>query len=183
MRLARRNKVPAYIKNSERWRSPSLMGFDTVSTKNYDPRAKIIIWTASRFFEVTGRNPKLEDRLLSWSASRSKTSILCEAQTLSECRFLFRESVTRPWDFRPEMFTVLFAISTHRRMAGTVAGVDHRSGTKDSRPRRYYHGFMKSGNLWQWRSVTSGAFGEGLAAKIFYLSLHMAETRLRISSR
>src|SRR6516225_7229174 len=37
-----------------------LMGFGHRVYKNYDPRARIIKWTADQVFEVTGRNPKLE---------------------------------------------------------------------------------------------------------------------------
>ena len=37
-----------------------LMGFGHRVYKNYDPRARIIKWTADQVFKVTGRNPKLE---------------------------------------------------------------------------------------------------------------------------
>src|SRR5438552_14767358 len=36
------------------------MGFGHRVYKNYDPRAKIIKWTAERVFEATGRNPLLD---------------------------------------------------------------------------------------------------------------------------
>ena len=36
------------------------MGFGHRVYKNYDPRAKIIKWTAEKVFAVTGENPKLD---------------------------------------------------------------------------------------------------------------------------
>jgi citrate synthase len=50
--------VPAYIRRIKE-RHGKLMGFGHRVYKNYDPRAKIIKWTAEQVFAVTGRNPKI----------------------------------------------------------------------------------------------------------------------------
>ncbi|MGB7642467.1 MAG: citrate/2-methylcitrate synthase, partial [Terriglobales bacterium] len=57
--IGSKDNVPAYIKRIKEGKG-KLMGFGHRIYKNYDPRAKIIKWTADRVFEVTGRNAKLE---------------------------------------------------------------------------------------------------------------------------
>ncbi|HLK32867.1 MAG TPA: citrate/2-methylcitrate synthase, partial [Terriglobales bacterium] len=57
--IGSKQNVPAYIKRIKEGHS-KLMGFGHRVYKNYDPRAKIIKWTAERVFEATGRNPKLD---------------------------------------------------------------------------------------------------------------------------
>src|SRR5579884_4018402 len=51
--------IPAYIKRVKAGEI-KLMGFGHRVYKNYDPRAKIIKWTAEQVFEITGRNAKLD---------------------------------------------------------------------------------------------------------------------------
>ncbi|MGD0509956.1 MAG: citrate/2-methylcitrate synthase, partial [Terriglobales bacterium] len=51
--------IPAYIKKVKEGKV-KLMGFGHRVYKNYDPRAKIIKWTAEKVFAVTGGNPKLD---------------------------------------------------------------------------------------------------------------------------
>src|SRR5262249_45410818 len=69
--IGSKENIPAYIKKIKDGRG-KLMGFGHRVYKNYDPRAKIIKWTAERVFEVTGRNPKLESPS-NWNGSRWKT--------------------------------------------------------------------------------------------------------------
>src|SRR6202042_2697563 len=57
--IGTKDNVPAYIKRIKEGKG-KLMGFGHRIYKNYDPRAKIIKWTADRVFEVTGHNAKLE---------------------------------------------------------------------------------------------------------------------------
>ena len=57
--IGTKDNVPAYIKRVKEGKI-KLMGFGHRIYKNYDPRAKIIRWSAEQVFEVTGRNPKLD---------------------------------------------------------------------------------------------------------------------------
>ena len=57
--IGSKENVPAYIKKIKEGHG-KLMGFGHRVYKNYDPRAKIIKWTAEKVFEVTGRNRKLD---------------------------------------------------------------------------------------------------------------------------
>ena len=57
--IGSKENVPAYVKKVKEGHG-KLMGFGHRIYKNYDPRAKIIKWSAEQVFEVTGRNPKLD---------------------------------------------------------------------------------------------------------------------------
>ena len=99
--------IPAYIARVKEGKF-KLMGFGHRIYKNYDPRAKIIKWTAERVFEVTGHNPKLE------------IALELERIALQDDYFIQRKLypnvdfysgiMYQAMGFRPEMFTVLFAI-------------------------------------------------------------------------
>jgi citrate synthase len=105
--IGTKDNVPAYIKHIKEGKG-KLMGFGHRVYKNYDPRAKIIKWTADRVFEVTGRNAKLE------------IAIELERIALQDEYFVQRKLypnvdfysgiMYQAMGFRPEMFTVLFAI-------------------------------------------------------------------------
>ncbi len=107
--------VPAYIKKIKEGHG-KLMGFGHRVYKNYDPRAKIIKWAADRVFEVTGRNTKIE------------IALELERIALEDDYFVTRKLypnvdfysgiMYQAMGFRPEMFTVLFAIP---RTAGWLA--------------------------------------------------------------
>ena len=107
--------VPAYIKRIKEGHG-RLMGFGHRVYKNYDPRAKIIKWAADRVFEVTGRNTKIE------------IALELERIALEDDYFVSRKLypnvdfysgiMYQAMGFRPEMFTVLFAIP---RTAGWLA--------------------------------------------------------------
>jgi citrate synthase len=115
-----------------------LMGFGHRVYKNYDPRAKIIKWTAEQVFEVTGRNPKLE------------IALELERIALEDDYFVKRKLypnvdfysgiMYQAMGFRPEMFTVLFAIP---RTAGWLAQwqeLINDPEQKIARPRQIYTG-------------------------------------------
>ena len=113
--IGSKDNVPAYIKRIKEGHG-KLMGFGHRIYKNYDPRAKIIKWTAERVFEVTGRNPKLD------------IAIELERIALEDEYFIKRKLypnvdfysgiIYQAMGFKPEMFTVLFAIP---RTAGWLA--------------------------------------------------------------
>ncbi|MFY9560398.1 MAG: citrate synthase [Terriglobales bacterium] len=113
--IGSKDNVPAYIKKIKEGHG-KLMGFGHRVYKNYDPRAKIIKWAADRVFEVTGRNTKIE------------IALELERIALEDDYFVSRKLypnvdfysgiMYEAMGFKPEMFTVLFAIP---RAAGWLA--------------------------------------------------------------
>ncbi len=107
--------VAPYIKKIKEGKG-RLMGFGHRVYKNYDPRAKIIKWAADQLFEVTGRSAKIE------------IALELERIALEDDYFVTRKLypnvdfysgiMYQAMGFRPEMFTVLFAIP---RTAGWLA--------------------------------------------------------------
>jgi citrate synthase len=105
--IGSKDNVPAHIKKIKEGKG-KLMGFGHRVYKNYDPRAKIIKWAADQVFEVTGRNPKLE------------IALELERIALEDDYFVTRKLypnvdfysgiIYQAMGFKPEMFTVLFAI-------------------------------------------------------------------------
>jgi len=135
--IGSKEAVPAYVKRVKEGHG-KLMGFGHRVYKNYDPRAKIIKWTAERVFEVTGRNPKLD------------TALELERIALEDEYFIKRKLypnvdfysgiIYQAMGFKPEMFTVLFAIP---RMAGWLAQWQEMltdDEQKISRPRQIWTG-------------------------------------------
>ncbi|MBI3645169.1 MAG: citrate synthase [Acidobacteriales bacterium] len=113
--IGSKDNVPAYIKKIKEGHG-KLMGFGHRVYKNYDPRAKIIKWAADRVFEITGRNIKIE------------IALELERIALEDDYFVSRKLypnvdfysgiMYQAMGFKPEMFTVLFAIP---RAAGWLA--------------------------------------------------------------
>jgi citrate synthase len=135
--IGSRDKVPAYIERVKKG-EVKLMGFGHRIYKNYDPRARIIKWTADRVFEVTGRNPKLD------------IAIELERIALEDEYFIKRKLypnvdfysgiIYQAMGFKPEMFTVLFAIP---RTVGWLAQWEEMlqdPEQKIARPRQIYIG-------------------------------------------
>lgn len=115
-----------------------LMGFGHRVYKNYDPRARVIKWTADQVFQVTGRNPKLE------------IALELERIALDDEYFVKRKLypnvdfysgiIYQAMGFQPDLFTVLFAIP---RTVGWLAQwqeLIQDPEQKISRPRQVYVG-------------------------------------------
>ena len=135
--IGSKDRVPAYIEKVKAGEL-KLMGFGHRIYKNYDPRARIIKWAADKVFEVTGQNPKLE------------IALELERIALDDEYFIKRKLypnvdfysgiIYQAMGFKPEMFTVLFAIP---RTAGWLAQWQEMladSDQKIARPRQIYTG-------------------------------------------
>src|SRR5579862_6349289 len=135
--IGSKDKVPEYVAGVKAGKG-RLMGFGHRVYKNYDPRARIIKWAAGKVFEVTGKNPKLE------------IALELERIALEDDYFVKRKLypnvdfysgiMYQAMGFRPEMFTVLFAIP---RTAGWLAQWEELMKDpeqKIARPRQIYTG-------------------------------------------
>ena len=106
-----------------------LMGFGHRVYKNYDPRARLIKRVADQVFEVTGRNPADRHRPRV-GADRPAGRLLRLTQAVSERRFLLGDHL--PGDGYPgRPVPGALRHSPHRRLAGAVAGDDHRPRAED----------------------------------------------------
>ncbi len=105
--IGSKQNVPAYIKRIKEGKG-RLMGFGHRVYKNYDPRAKIIKWTADRVFEVTGRNNKLEIAL-ELERIALEDEYFVQRKLYPNVDF-YSGIIYQAMGFKPEMFTVLFAI-------------------------------------------------------------------------
>ena len=132
-----KKNIPAFIEQVKEGKG-KLMGFGHRVYKNYDPRARIIKKTAEEVFSVTARNPKLD------------IAIELEKIALNDEYFIKRKLypnvdfysgiIYQAMGFRPEMFTVLFAIP---RVVGWLAQwqeLIQDPEQKISRPRQIYTG-------------------------------------------
>jgi citrate synthase len=107
--------IPAYIQKVKDGKC-KLMGFGHRVYKNYDPRAKIIKWTADRVFEVTGYNNRLEIAL-ELERIALQDEYFVQRKLYPNVDF-YSGIIYQAMGFKPEMFTVLFAIP---RTAGWLA--------------------------------------------------------------
>ncbi|MGD0694631.1 MAG: citrate synthase [Terriglobia bacterium] len=136
--IGTKDRIPAYIERVKAGHG-KLMGFGHRIYKNYDPRARIIKWAADQVFQVTGRNPKLE------------IAIELERIALEDEYFIKRKLypnvdfysgiIYQAMGFKPEMFTVLFAIP---RTVGWLAQWQEMledPEQKIARPRQIYTGY------------------------------------------
>jgi citrate synthase len=135
--IGSKDKVPAYIQKVKDGHG-KLMGFGHRVYKNFDPRAKIIKWTAEQVFQVTGRNPRLD------------VALELERIALEDDYFITRKLypnidfysgiIYQAMGFKPAMFTALFAIP---RTAGWLAQWQEMlmdAEQKIARPRQIYTG-------------------------------------------
>src|SRR5215470_13656994 len=135
--IGSKENVPAYVKLIKEGHG-KLMGFGHRVYKNYDPRAKIIKWTAERVFEVTGRNPKL-DIALELERIALEDEYFIKRKLYPNVDF-YSGIIYQAMGFRPEMFTVLFAIP---RTVGWLAQWQEMltdPEQKISRPRQMWTG-------------------------------------------
>jgi len=105
--IGSKDKVPAYIKKIKEGKG-RLMGFGHRVYKNYDPRAKIIKRTADSVFEVTGPNAKL-DIALELERIALEDEYFVQRKLYPNVDF-YSGIIYQAMGFKPEMFTVLFAI-------------------------------------------------------------------------
>jgi citrate synthase len=135
--IGSKENVPAYLKKIKEGHG-KLMGFGHRIYKNHDPRAKIIKWTAKQVFEVTGRNKKL-DVALELERIALEDDYFIERKLYPNVDF-YSGIMYQAMGFRPEMFTVLFAIP---RTVGWLAQWQEMlmdAEQKIARPRQVYTG-------------------------------------------
>jgi citrate synthase len=136
--IGSKDKVPAYIERVKKG-EVKLMGFGHRIYKNYDPRARIIKWTADRVFEVTGRNPKL-DIAIELERIALEDEYFIKRRLYPNVDF-YSGIIYQAMGFKPEMFTVLFAIP---RTVGWLAQWEEMltdPEQKIARPRQMYVGY------------------------------------------
>ena len=135
--IGSKQNVPAYVKKVKEGHG-KLMGFGHRVYKNYDPRAKVIKWTAEQVFEVTGRNPKL-DIALELERIALEDDYFVSRKLYPNVDF-YSGIIYQAMGFKPEMFTVLFAIP---RTVGWLAQWQEMlmdPEQKIARPRQVYTG-------------------------------------------
>jgi len=135
--IGSKDNVYPYIKRVKEGHG-KLMGFGHRVYKNYDPRAKIIKWTAEQVFEVTGRNAKL-DIALELERIALEDDYFVKRKLYPNVDF-YSGIMYQAMGFPPEMFTVLFAIP---RTAGWLAQWQELitdPEQKITRPRQIYVG-------------------------------------------
>ncbi|MGP8242975.1 MAG: citrate synthase [Bryobacteraceae bacterium] len=131
------DRIPDYIEQVKAGKL-KLMGFGHRVYKNYDPRARIIKWAAEQVFQVTGRNPKL-DIALELEKIALNDEYFVKRKLYPNVDF-YSGIIYQAMGFKPDMFTVLFAIP---RTVGWLAHWDEMMGDpeqKIARPRQVYSG-------------------------------------------
>ena len=130
-------EVPAYIEGVKNGRG-KLMGFGHRVYKNFDPRATLIKKIAEDVFEVTGHNPKL-DIALELERIALQDDYFITRRLYPNVDF-YSGLIYQAIGFKPEMFTVLFAIP---RTVGWLAQWQEMimdPEQKIARPRQVYTG-------------------------------------------
>jgi citrate synthase len=135
--IGSKDNVPAYIEKVKAGYI-KLMGFGHRIYKNYDPRARIIKWAADQVFVATGRNPKL-DIALELERVALQDEYFIKRKLYPNVDF-YSGIIYQALGFKPELFTVLFAIP---RTVGWLAQWQEMledPEQKISRPRQIYTG-------------------------------------------
>jgi citrate synthase len=135
--IGSKDNIPAYIAKVKAGQL-KLMGFGHRVYKNYDPRARIIKWTAEQVFKVTGKNPKLEIAL-ELEKIALEDEYFVKRKLYPNVDF-YSGIMYQAMGFPPEMFTVLFAIP---RTVGWLAQWQELitdPEQKIARPRQVYTG-------------------------------------------
>jgi citrate synthase len=131
------DKVPAFVQSIKEGHG-KLMGFGHRVYKNYDPRARIIKRIAEEVFEVTGRNP-LIDIALEVERIALEDEFFIRRKLYPNVDF-YSGIIYQAMGFKPDMFTVMFAIP---RTVGWLAQWQEMledSEQKIARPRQIYTG-------------------------------------------
>ena len=138
--IGSKENVPAYIQHVKDGHG-KLMGFGHRVYKNHDPRAKIIKWAAQQVFDITGRNPKL-DIALELERIALEDEYFVKRKLYPNVDF-YSGIIYQAMGFKPELFTVLFAIP---RTVGWLAQWQEMHldpEQKIARPRQIYTGQRK----------------------------------------
>ena len=138
--IGTKENVPAYIQHVKDGHG-KLMGFGHRVYKNHNPRAKIIKWTAEQVFQITGRNPKL-DIALELERIALEDEYFVKRKLYPNVDF-YSGIIYQAMGFKPELFTVLFAIP---RTVGWLAQWQEMhldAEQKIARPRQIYTGQRK----------------------------------------
>ena len=136
--IGSKDNVPAYVKKIKEGKG-KLMGFGHRVYKNYDPRANMIKWAADRVFEVTGHNTRLEIAL-ELERIAVEDDYFVQRKLYPNVDF-YSGIMYQAMGFKPEMFTVLFAIP---RTVGWLAQWQEMledPEQKIARPRQIYTGY------------------------------------------
>ena len=135
--IGSKDRIPAYIERVKAGQV-KLMGFGHRIYKNYDPRARIIKQAADQVFEVTGKNPKLE-MALELERIALQDDYFIKRKLYPNVDF-YSGIIYQAMGFKPEIFTVLFAIP---RTVGWLAQWQEMlcdSEQKIARPRQIFTG-------------------------------------------
>ncbi len=135
--IGSKENIPAYIDRVKAGQV-KLMGFGHRIYKNYDPRARIIKWAADQVFQVTGKNRKL-DIALELERIALQDEYFIKRKLYPNVDF-YSGIIYQAMGFKPEIFTVLFAIP---RTAGWLAQWQEMlqdSEQKIARPRQIFTG-------------------------------------------
>jgi citrate synthase len=135
--IGSKDRIPAYIEGVKAGKM-KLMGFGHRIYKNYDPRARIIKWAADQVFKVTGRNPKL-DMAIELERIALEDEYFVKRKLYPNVDF-YSGIIYQAMGFKPEIFTVLFAIP---RTVGWLAQWQEMlqdPEQKIARPRQIYIG-------------------------------------------
>jgi len=135
--IGTKERVPAYIEKVKAG-GVKLMGFGHRIYKNYDPRARIIKWAADQVFVATGKNPKL-DIALELERVALEDEYFIKRKLYPNVDF-YSGIIYQALGFKPDMFTVLFAIP---RTVGWLAQWQEMLDDpeqKIARPRQIYTG-------------------------------------------
>jgi len=138
--IGTKDRVPAYIQQIKAGHG-KLMGFGHRIYKNYDPRARIIKWAADQVFLTTGRNPKL-DIALELERIALEDEYFVTRKLYPNVDF-YSGIIYQALGFKPDMFTVLFAIP---RTVGWLAQWQEMlqdPEQKIARPRQIYTGYAE----------------------------------------
>jgi citrate synthase len=135
--IGTKDRIPSYI-DAVKSGKYKLMGFGHRVYKNYDPRARIIKRTADQVFTVTGENHKIE-------IARELERIALEDDYFVQRKLypnvdFYSGIIYEAMGFRPDLFTVLFAIP---RVVGWLAQWEEMlldPEQKIARPRQIYTG-------------------------------------------
>jgi citrate synthase len=105
--IGSKDHIPEYIRKIKAGKG-RLMGFGHRVYKNFDPRATIIKRAAESVFEVTGPNEKL-DIALELERIALEDEYFVQRKLYPNVDF-YSGIIYQAMGFKPEMFTVLFAI-------------------------------------------------------------------------